>query len=205
MADIFLAPAKVKQRVKNPPEESHVNILCSFCHKPKGLSFQTQKEDETIILFLRSAFLGKNLSWIIMSVILIILPPIIAVFLTNTNLGFFNSSEISRFIIVFLLFYYLFIFNYAFLNFLTWFYNVFIVTTERIIEINYSDVVVHDMAETKLSHIEDVRYAQSGFVPSFLDSGNIYIQTAGTEENFEVRGVPKPREITNIIEDLIKK
>jgi hypothetical protein len=79
------------------------------------------------------------------------------------------------------------------------------VTSERIIEINYSDVVVHNMAETKLSHIEDVRYAQSGFIPSFLDSGNIYIQTAGTEENFEVRGVPKPREITNIIEDLIKK
>ena len=140
-----------------------------------------------------------------MSVILIILPPIIAVFLTNANLGFFNSPEISRFIIIFLLFYYLFIFNYAFLNFLTWFYNVFIVTSERIIEINYSDVVVHNMAETKLSHIEDVRYAQSGFIPSFLDSGNIYIQTAGTEENFEVRGVPKPREITNIIEDLIKK
>jgi hypothetical protein len=205
MADIFLAPAKVKQKVQNPPEESHVNILCSFCHKPKGLSFQTQKEDETIILFLRSAFLGKNLSWMIMSCILIILPPIIASILANANWGFFNSPEISRFIIVFLLFYYLFIFNYAFLNFLTWFYNVFIVTSERIIEINYSDVVVHDMAETKLSHIEDVRYTQSGFIPSFLNTGNVYIQTPGTEENFEIRRIPKPREITNIIEDLIKK
>jgi hypothetical protein len=205
MADIFLAPAKVRQKAKNQPEESHVNILCSFCHNPKGISFQTQKEDETILLFLRSTFLGTNLSWMIMTVILIILPPIIAVFLTNSNLGSFNSPELSRFIIVFLLFYYLFILNYGFLNFLTWFYNVFIVTSERIIEINYSDVVVHNMAETKLSHIEDVRYAQSGFVPSFLDSGNIYIQTAGKEENFEVRSVPKPREITNIIEDLIKK
>jgi hypothetical protein len=61
------------------------------------------------------------------------------------------------------------------------------------------------MAETKLSHIEDVRYTQSGFIPSFLNTGNVYIQTPGTEENFEIRRIPKPREITNIIEDLIKK
>jgi len=205
MADIFLAPEKAKQKTTKPLEESHVNILCSFCQNPKGLSFQTQKPDESIILFLRSAFLAENFSWIIMSLILIILPPSIAAILTHTNLTFLNSPELGRFMIVFLLFYYLFILTYGFLNFLTWFYNVFIITSERIIEINYSDVVIHNMAETKLSHIEDVRYAQSGFVSSFLNVGNIYMQTAGTEENFEIKAVPKPREITNIIVDLIKK
>jgi len=205
MADIFLAPEKIKHKAKNPPEDSHVNILCSFCQNPKGMSFQTQKPDESIILFLRSGFITENLSWMIMSVILMILPPMIAVILTHSDLAFLNSPELGRFIIVFLLFYYLFILTYAFLNFLTWFYNVFIVTSDRIIEINYSDVVVHRMAETKLSHIEDVRYSQSGFMSSALDVGNIYLQTAGTEENFEVKMVPKPEEITNIIIDLIKK
>jgi len=205
MADIFLAPAKIKEKAKRSLEDLHSNIFCSFCRNPKGLSFQTQKDDESIILFLRAAFFPKNISWMITGVILAILPPILAVVLTNTHFAPLNSPVLSRFMIVFVLFYYLIIFSYIFLSFLTWFYNVFIVTSDRIIDIDYSDVVIHDMAETKLSHIEDVRYTQSGFVPSLLNYGNLYIQTAGTEENFEALSVPNPRQITNIIVDLIKK
>src|SRR3972149_7186579 len=148
MADIFVAPEKNKQKTKNAPEKPHMNIFSAFCRYPKGITFETQKKDESIILFLRSHF-STNYSWIMASIILIILPPILAVFLVNTNFSFFSSAEIARFTIVFILFYYLIIFSYGFLSLLSWFYNVFIVTTERIIDINYSDVVVHNMAETK--------------------------------------------------------
>ena len=62
MADVFIAPAKNKQKT-NPPaggaaEKSELNPLCSYCLNPKGIKFQTQKETETIILF----FIKSNLS-----------------------------------------------------------------------------------------------------------------------------------------------
>lgn len=207
MTDIFVAPEK-----ESPKEKTHsilndpnnINFLSSFCQNPQGVSFETQKPEESIILFLRSHFL-TNLSWIAISIVLISLPAIAGVILPNMHISFLTQETASRFITVFALFYYLIVFSYIFLSFLSWFYNVFIVTTERILDIDYSDVVVHNMAETKLNHIEDVRYAQSGFIPSFVNYGNLFIQTAGTERNFEALSVPKPREATNITTELIEK
>ena len=198
MTDIFVA---LKDKQKN---NNYMNVLSAFCQNPKGVSFQTQKASESIVLFLRSHFL-TNLSWIIISLILVILPVLGLIFLPKESMNFLYSPTFSRFTTVFILFYYLIILSYIFLSFLNWFYNVFIVTTERVLDIDYSDIVVHNMAETKLSHVEDVRYTQSGFIPSFFDYGNLFVQTAGTEENFEAYSIPKPREATDIITELTGK
>lgn len=205
MTDIFVA-SKQDDNKKTMPisSEPHMNILSSFCQNPQGVSFETQKEEESIILFLRAHFL-TNLSWIIISIILVILPLIATLFLPNMHLAFLSSEVASHFVTVFTLFYYLIIFSYIFLSFLNWFYNVFIVTTERILDIDCSDIVVHNIAETKLSHIEDVRYTQSGFIPSLVNYGDLFVQTAGTEENFEAFSIPKPIEATDIITNLTGK
>lgn len=196
MTDLFVAP---KQNI-----EPHMNILSSFCQNPKGVSFQTQKEKEIIILFLRSHFI-TNLSWIIFAVILICLPPIVTLFLPLFKIDFLSSPAAARFIAIYVLFYYLIIFSYVFISFLHWFYNVFIVTSERVVDIDYSDIVVHNIAITNLSHIEDVNYTQSGFISTLFNYGNVFVQTAGTERNFEALSVPKPREATHIIGDLLEK
>ncbi len=191
MADIFVAP-------------KNMSAFSSFCRNPKGISFQTQKQKESIVLFLRSYFV-TNLSWIFLSIVLVILPMALAMFLPNMHISFLTSETASHFTTIFVLLYYLIVFSYIFLSFLTWFYNVFIVTTERIVDINYSDIVVHNMAETNLSHIEDVRYTQSGFIPSFFNYGDLFVQTAGTEENFKASSIPKPGEATDIITGLMEK
>jgi len=72
MTDIFVAPTKKKQ-IHNTAEEAHMNILSTFCQNPIGIHFQTQKKNESIILFLRSHFI-TNLSWIIISIMLITIP-----------------------------------------------------------------------------------------------------------------------------------
>lgn len=196
--DIFVAP----QNKKSDP--NHMNILSSFCQNPKGVTFQTQKPHESIILFLRSHFI-TNVSWIMVSLILITLPIIILTFLPTFGINFLSSPSATRFATVYTLFYYLMVFSYVFISFLHWFYNVFIVTTERVVDIDYSDIVVHNIAVTNLSHIEDVNYTQSGFIPTFFNYGDLFVQTAGTERNFEALSIPKPAEATDIIGDLIGK
>lgn len=196
MKDVFVAR---KQNI-----EPHMNALSSFCQNPKGVSFQTQKKEESIILFLRSHFI-TNLSWIIFTAILVCLPLIVTLFLPLFKIDFLSSPAAVRFATIYVLFYYLMVFSYAFINFLHWFYNVFIVTTERIIDIDYSDIVVHNMSQTKLNHIEDVTYTQSGFIPSFFNYGNLFVQTAGTEGNFEAFSIPRPAEATDIITQLTGK
>lgn len=200
MTDIFVAPRK-----ENPNPPAHdVGFFSSFCQNPEGVHFQTQKSNEAIILFLRSHFI-TNISWIIFSLFLLVLPIIIFNFLPNFGLDFLSSPRATRFITIFTLFYYLMVFSYVFISFLHWFYNVFIVTTERIVDMDYSDIVVHNIAVTSLTHVQDVSYTQSGFIPTFFNFGDLFVQTAGNERNFEAYSVPKPREATHIIGDLTGK
>lgn len=206
MTDIFVAPTKNKESIiKNANQgESHMNILSSFCKDPQGISFQTQKHNEVIVLFLRAHFI-TNLYWIFISLVLIAIPAIISILSSIFNVRFFSDPLVSHFTTVYVLFYYLIVFSFIFINFLHWFYNVFIVTSERVVDIDYSDIVVHNIAVTKLTHVQDVNYTQSGFIPTFFNYGNLFVQTAGTEINFEAPNVPKPREATHIIGDLIGK
>lgn len=201
MADIFVAPAKEKQKTKAKIKDLSMPPLSSFYQNPIGVSFQTQKEKESIILFIRSHYI-TNLSWILITFILIVLPIIVLIFVSNFGIDFLSTQAATRFTVVFILFYYLLISSYVFISFLHWFYNVFIVTSERVVDIDYSDVVIHNIAVASLSHVQDVNYSQSGFIPTFFNYGNLFIQTAGEERNFEAFSVPRPREATHIIGDL---
>ncbi len=198
MNDIFIAPKK------DNPAATDVNFLSAFRRYPEGVRFQTQKHDESIILFLRSHFL-TNISWLAFSLLLLVLPIITSTLLPNLGLDLLFSPSANRFITVFTLFYYLILFSYVFISFLHWFYNVFIVTTERVVDIDYSDIVVHNIAVTSLTHVQDVNYTQSGFIPTFFNYGDLFVQTAGNERNFEALSIPKPREATHIIGDLTGK
>lgn len=203
--DIFVAPKQNdKKKMKSDIIESHMNILSAFCQSPQGVSFQTQKEGESIILFLRSHFV-TNISWIIFAIILVALPPIITLLLPLFRIDFLSSQTPARFTTIYVLLYYLMVSSYVFISFLHWFYNVFIVSTKRVVDIDYSDIVIHNIAITNLNHIEDVNYTQSGFIPTLFNYGNIFVQTAGTERNFEALSIPKPRKATHIIGDLLGK
>lgn len=202
MTDIFVAPRQNEtKKNKYQTGEPHMNPLSSFCQDPIDVHFQTQKTHETIILLLRSHFI-TNLSWILITIALTLLPLTILTLLSNFGFNFLSASPANRFTIVFILFYYLLVFSYVFVSFLHWFYNVFLVTSERVVDIDYSDVVVHNIAVASLSHVQDVNYTQSGFISTFFNYGDLFVQTAGNERNFEAFSIPKPREATHIIGDL---
>lgn len=204
MPDIFIS--KENQEKKTKPRSGlakHVHHLASFCRRPIGVNFQDQDEKEEILLFLRRHFI-TNIPWIFLAIVFILIPP---VFLSiNSSLAFFDLSNIPpTFIIFFILLYYLVVLNYLLINFMSWFYNVTIVTNERIVDIDFSDIVYHDMAATKLNLIEELHYSQTGFIQTFFNFGNLYIQTAGENPNIEALVFPRPNEAAKIIQDLIGK
>jgi|WetSurMetagenome_2_1015567.scaffolds.fasta_scaffold05022_7 hypothetical protein len=200
MTDVYIAPKHKGGKTAAGNAMHPMNILASFSRKPDGVYFQTQKPKEAIVLFLRAHF-ATNLPWISMTFLLTIMPLILIDMLSRLNPDFF-SPIISRSSLIVVPFYYLMVFTYTFIKLLKWFYNVFIVTTERVVDIDYSDIVISNMAVTHLSHVQDVSYTQSGFIPTYLNYGNLFVQTAGTEENFEAYSIPNPREATDIIEEL---
>lgn len=212
MPDIFVAPNNKANNKKTDfntlhasvtRDSTHSHMFASFCQNPEGFTFQTQKPNEVILLFLRRHFI-TNLPWILTAIIFSLIPIVFIVL--SSRFPLLTAIQIPRqFATILILFYYLILFSYVFINFLTWFYNVFLVTNERIVDVDYSNIVVHNVAETRVGQVEDVHYTQSGFIRTLLNFGDVFIQTAGAERVFEALAVPKPREAANIIASLIGK
>lgn len=187
MPDIFITP---NPHLPQPPPARR--------HSPQNnVRFQHQEPDEEILLFLRSHFI-TNLPWFFITLVALIVPLFLAPFVSN-----FGFTLPYRFTAIMLLFYYLIVFSYAFIHLLSWYYNVFIVTQKRIVDIDFSDLVYHNVAVTKLSQVEDVDYTQTGFIRSFFNYGDVFCQTAGSKVNFDALGVPKPAHVTSVIQGFI--
>ena len=168
-------------------------FLHSFCVKP-AYRFETQHTKEQVILVLRAHPITQ-LPWFINSLVLLIVLVFINFlffeFLTPTQTIFANFFGLAV------------IFAYIWFNFLSWFFNVGIITTERVIDIDFHAVIYKEVTETQLSKIEDVTAKSGGFFASLFNYGNIFVQTAGTEVNIEFHNVPQPSEVTKIINSLV--
>lgn len=228
MPDIFIDEDKIKstptppstpehaekpeEKVENKPEVHHKknekkfsfsHLVSGYDDTPGSVRFGDQMENEVLLLYLRRHFI-TNLPWIIIAIALALVPIMIEIAqsLALFQLSFLNDQ--AKFIVY--LFYYFFIISgYVFVNYLTWFYNISLVTNIRVVDIDFSSIVIEDVAATKLSQLEDVSYVQIGILRSIFDYGDVRLQTAGTASNFEFLAVPHPERIIKIINNLIGK
>ena len=99
----------------------------------------------------------------------------------------------------------LFIWNFFFILWLDYYLDAWIVTTERIINIEQRGFFSRDISELKLTKIQDVTSEIIGVIPTLLNYGNIYVQTAGETERFTFYQIPNPNYVKNIIVELQEK
>lgn len=181
-------------------DHSHNHLVAAYCEKPSGVSFADKLENEVLLLFLRKHFV-TNVPWIV-SAVALVLAPFILVALAGLGVLPINFLP-PVYLAMILLLYYFFIAGFIFVHYLTWFYNIDLVTNQRILDIDFSSLVFENVDATKLTQVEDVGYKQVGIIRSIFDYGDIHLHTAGPSSNFEFNAVPHPERIINTINDLI--
>ena len=87
-------------------------------------------------------------------------------------------------------------------RFLTWYFNVNIITDERIIDIDFNNLIYKEISDAKIDKVQDITYKMGGAIRTLFHYGDVYIQTAGTEPNFEFLAVPKPEQVVKILNQL---
>jgi hypothetical protein len=173
-------------------KEKQHNIFHAYCIKP-NVRFESQQEDEEVLLVLRPHPISQ-LSWILNGLILIII-------LITIDVIFFNSLTFFQFVVVNLLALSL-IAGFFWYNFLSYFFNVGIITNHRLVDVDYHTVFYKDVSETIYPKIEDVSAKSSGIFASFFDFGDVLVQTAGTNANVQFESVPKPSQVASTITNL---
>ncbi len=76
-----------------------------------------------------------------------------------------------------------------------YFLDMWIVTNERIINIEQKGLFARTVSELRLNQVQDITSEMHGFLATFLTFGNVYIQTAGERERFIFKNIDNPDEI----------
>lgn len=178
----------------------------SFVVKPEKINFDSLDENEEIILLGRRHFV-TNLNWIFTLLVLAILPFFWGEF------PFFASLSVNVHFGV-LIMWYLAISFFFLMNFLLWFYNVYILTNERLISLEFLGLMNKTLNVTNISKIEDVSFSQKGILQNMFDFGDVIAQTSseqrtadvaqGEMSTFTFNSVGNPNEVVNVISELME-
>ncbi len=192
--DRYFSPSKLPSTVMNP--------LTAFAVNPAHLRFETQEDTEKVILFLRQHFI-VNVPWIVLTVLLLISPTVIFPILFRALS--LNMSLPASYYVVGAMFWYLATFGFALSSFIGWFFNIYIVTNERIIDIDFFYLLYKKFSQAELIKIQDINYTSGGILAAMLNFGNVVVETAGEAPNIDFELIPFPEKVVETIRGLTDK
>lgn len=102
-------------------------------------------------------------------------------------------------------FFMLAIWIYSFMLWVDYYFDIWIITTERIINIEQKGMFTRSVSELRFSKIQDITTEVIGFIPTIVNYGDVKVQTAGEQNEFIFRTVSDPYRVKNIIMELQRK
>ncbi len=174
------------------------SVFNTFSVFPKKLNFYGKEPGEEIVLVVRSHFIAY-IPNAFFGLLFLILPVLIIAL--SIKIEFFNSAVIyvGLFIVGIIL-----CINILVTTILKWYYTVNIITDQRIVVVRMDNAFYHLYSEAQLEKIEDVSHKPIGFWSNIFDVGDVDIDTAGHEVDFHLKTLPKPRELQDVINDLLE-
>ena len=203
MPDVFVAPSEktVSPSVKardfstvSGHGQSMRRPWSSFVVNPRRIRFETQDKEEEVLLLLRRHLI-TNVGWVLVTLIASFVPLFAQVVPGIEMLP-------PRFQLVGAAAWYLLVLGYLLQNFFDWYFNVFLVTDERIIDIDFYSLIYKRVSAAKIRDLEDVTFSQVGAVRALFDYGTVYMQTAGAKVEFEFEEVPHPRKVAAFVNEM---
>jgi uncharacterized membrane protein YdbT with pleckstrin-like domain len=154
----------------------------SFAENPDGVRFETQEAKETIVLFLRQHIV-VNVPWVCVSVLMLFVPTfLLPLFLHAVRV---SLPIPATYIFVGTLFWYVATFGFILANFLGWFINIYIVTNERIVDIDFYYLLNKDFSQAELNKVQDISFITKGLLSTIFNYGEVVVQTASESPNLE--------------------
>jgi hypothetical protein len=117
----------------------------------------------------------------------------------QSNPSLMELPEMNPIIILGASAYYLFIWLFFFFSFIDYYLDAWIITSERIINMEQDGFFSRTISEQKFFRVQDVTSEVHGFFPTVLSYGDVFVQTAGAKERFHFDDVPHPDKIRDLV------
>lgn len=170
-------------------------LFTCYATFPPHTTFESQEDGEEVVLFLRQHLI-VNVPWILLAIFLLTIPSVFVFFPPFAGL-------LASYQFVLVLMWYLFVAGYSLAKLMGWFFNIYILTDERIVDIDFVNVLFRKVSTAKIDEIQDVNVEASGAFQTFFNYGGVFIQTAATIPEFDFVNVPHPDKVAEIIHQMI--
>lgn len=152
-------------------------------------------DEEKIVLFVHrhwASFIGQFL----LSIVMLAAPLIILLVVLTADIkiggGFVNHLMVLGFSV-----YYLIAINVIFIFWISYYYDIYIITEDAIVDIGQEGFFGRKIAQLSGLRIQDVTSNIKGFLPTLFGYGDVLVETAGEQsQNFLLKAVPNPQEIS---------
>jgi len=141
---------------------------------------------------------------VLINLCLAAIPAIFFIAIVNYT-NYFTSETLVAFFTLMASAFYLFVILYAFTNFVDYYLDVWIITNQRVINIEQKGLFARVVSEKDLGQMQDITSDVAGFWATLLNFGNVHIQTAGEKERFVFKQVPFADEVSRRISNLVSE
>jgi uncharacterized membrane protein YdbT with pleckstrin-like domain len=165
------------------------------------VTFEGKKENEKLIVFTRRHWFVL-VGYVVGVVIAAFIPFVFIILLAKVIVAHEGASILFMFIwmIYIMILWYLLIYKLTMHTLDTW-----IVTDDRVMDIVQIGFFDRKVSELHLEAIQDISVNTKGLVQSYLNFGNIEVQTGATAQRFMFDQVPRPIEIKDKVMEAANK
>jgi len=160
-------------------------------------TFEDKKSYENVILFLYRHWFVLALQ-IAGFVIIGLIPIVISIAL---GMLFAVPKDLNSVLHLAYALFYLFWWFGLFYRITMYLLDYWIVTDHRIIDSEQHGFFNRTVAELNLAKIQDISVHIIGVIPTWLDYGNLEVQTAAATEKFFFKEIPHPQHVKDVIMD----
>jgi membrane protein YdbS with pleckstrin-like domain len=150
------------------------------------------KDEEKIVIFARRhwvAYIGQ----LLIGFVLLVIPIVIFILVKTGGLNF-SGSVASNFIVIGASIYYLIAISFIFATWITFYYDLYILTHEEIVDIDQQGFFGRSVSQLSLMRVQDVNSHVEGFLQTLFGFGDVIIETAGERsETFHLKSIPNPQ------------
>jgi len=158
---------------------------------PQSVEFANQKTNESVLFLLRRHLI-TNFPWV--AVFALMIGAIFFAF--HFNIISYFPSPLQVVVVYAWLLLALIVF---WSGFLSWYFNVNIVSNERVVDIDFYNLIYREVTDAEIEKIQDVTHKMGGILGIVFNYGDVYIQTAGTKPEIEFLKVPRPAAVADVL------
>lgn len=158
-------------------------------------------DEKKIVLFIRkhwAAYLGQFL----LSIFLFFFPLVLLLIIYLADKTIFKGLVLNFLVLGFST-YYLIISTFVFTSWLSFYYDIYIITEDSIIDVFQQGFFGRRIGQLSMLRVQDVSSSIEGLFPTLFAYGDVLVESAGEQtQHFVLEQVPNPQEVSSKIMEL---